>query len=306
MTSHETRRPVLRAAGALAAGLALSGCTSTGIWDPKGPVGVAEKTILIDSMVIMLAIIVPSIVGTLLFAWWFRASNTKARYRPDWAYSGRIELVVWSVPLLTIIFLGGIAWVGSHDLDPAVPLASDKKPVQVQVVSLDWKWLFIYPEQRIATVNQLVIPVGTPVNFTLTSSSVWNSFFITQLGSMIYTMKGMATRLNLQADHEGTYHGLSTHFSGDGFPDMQFQTRAVSPDAFGAWVAQARSDGQALDDPAYRDLSKQSLAEAPRTYRSVADRLFERVVSGELPAGPGPTGSIGQAPRDVAPKGGTL
>ena len=306
MTQNETRRTSLRAAGVLAAALALSGCTSTGIWDPKGPVGVAEKTILIDSMVIMLAIIVPSIIGTLVFAWWFRASNTKARYRPDWAYSGRIELVVWSVPLLTIIFLGGIAWVGSHDLDPAVPLASDRKPVQVQVVSLDWKWLFIYPEQRIATVNQLVIPVGTPVNFTLTSSSVWNSFFITQLGSMIYTMKGMATRLNLQADHEGTYHGLSTHFSGDGFPDMQFETRAVAPDAFGAWVAETQASGQALDDPAYCDLTKQSFAEPPRAYRAVADRLFDRVVSGNLPAGPGPTRSIGGAPRDVAPKGGTL
>jgi cytochrome o ubiquinol oxidase subunit 2 len=259
-------------------------------------------------MIIMLAIIVPSIIGTLIFAWWFRASNPKAHYRPDWAYSGRIELVVWSVPLLTIVFLGGIAWVGSHDLDPAVPLTSDKKPVQIQVVSMDWKWLFIYPEQRIATVNQLVIPAGTPVNFTLTSSSVWNSFFITQLGSMIYTMKGMATRLNLQADHEGTYHGLSTHFSGDGFPNMQFQTRAVSPEAFGAWVAQAQAgpDAQTLDDNAYRVLTKQSLAETPRTYRSVADRLFERVVSGDLPAGTGPNRSIGDAPNNVAPKGGTL
>ncbi|RYB02330.1 ubiquinol oxidase subunit II [Lichenibacterium ramalinae] len=299
-----------RVAAVSAAGLALSGCT--GILAPRGPVGGAERTILFDSIAIMLAIIVPTMIGTLAFAWWYRESNTKATYRPDWAYSGRIELVVWSVPLLTIIFLGGIAWVGSHDLDPAKPLASDKKPVVVQVVSLDWKWLFIYPEQHIATVNQLVIPVGTPVDFSLTSSSVWNSFFITQLGSMIYTMKGMTSRLNLQADHEGTYHGLSTHFSGDGFPDMQFETRAVSPDAFQAWVAEAQGGGgqggggQTLDDRLYRDLTKQSVADAPKTYHAVADGLFERVVSGKLPPGPGPNAPTGGTPPDVTPKGGTM
>ena len=304
-------RALGRAAAVAASSLALSGCT--GILDPRGPVGGAERAILLDSIVIMLAIIVPTMIGTLAFAWWYRESNTKATYRPDWAYSGRIELVVWSVPLLTIIFLGGIAWVGSHDLDPAKPLASDKKPVEVQVVSLDWKWLFIYPEQHVATVNQLVIPTGTPVNFSLTSSSVWNSFFITQLGSMIYTMNGMTTHLNLQADQEGTYRGLSTHFSGDGFPDMHFDTRAVSPDAFQAWVAQAQSgqgggqaEGQALDDQAYRDLTKQSVAEAPRTYRSVADGLFDRVVTGALPPGPGPSSPTGGTPPDVTPKGGTM
>ena len=293
-----------RAAVAAGAGLALSGCT--GILEPRGPVGGAERTILFDSIAIMLAIIVPTMIGTLAFAWWFRESNRKATYRPDWAYSGRIELVVWSVPLLTIIFLGGIAWVGSHDLDPAKPLASDKKPLDVQVIALDWKWLFIYPEQHVATVNQLVIPAGTPVNFSMTSSSVWNSFFIMQLGSMIYTMKGMTTHLNLQADHEGTYHGLSTHFSGDGFADMHFDTRAVSPDAFQAWAAKAQGEGQALDDQAYRELLKQSIADAPRTYRAVADTLFDRVVSGALPPGPGPSQPTGGTPPDVTPKGGTM
>lgn len=305
-----------RATAAAACGLALSGCT--GILDPKGPVGAAERTILFDAIAIMLAIIVPTMIGTLAFAWWYRASNTRATYRPDWAYSGRIELVVWSVPLLTIIFLGGIAWVGSHDLDPAKPLVSDRKPIAVQVVSLDWKWLFIYPEQHIATLNQLVIPTGTPVDFSLTSSSVWNSFSISQLGSMIYTMKGMTSRLNLQADREGTFHGLSTHFSGDGFPDMHFDTRAVSPEAFQAWVAaaqgggqatgdgQSRDGGQTLDDRLYRDLTRQSVAEAPRTYRAVADGLFDRVVDGTLPAGPGPAGQTGATPPDVTPKGGTM
>jgi cytochrome o ubiquinol oxidase subunit 2 len=292
---------VALAAAATGTALVLAGC-GAGPWEPRGPVGIAEKTILIDASVIMLAIIVPTMIGTLAFAWWFRASNTKATYRPDWAFSGRIEMVVWSIPLLTIIFLGGIAWVSAHDLDPAVPLAADKKPIEIRAVSLDWKWLFIYPDQHVATINQLVIPAGTPVHFALTSSSVWNSFFISQLGSMIYTMKGMATQLNLQADQEGSYHGLSTHFSGDGFSDMDFETRAVSPDAFGAWVTQTKGSGPKLDDGIYRDLVKQSQAEPPRTFSDADGSLFDRIVSGQLPAGPGPAG--GPAP-DVKPKGGS-
>ena len=295
-------RPVVILA---ASSLVLAGC-SKGVFDAKGPVGIAESKILTNSIAIMLAIIVPTIIGTLAFAWWYRASNPKATYRPDWAYSGRIEMVVWSVPLLTIIFLGGIAWVSSHVLDPAVPLASDKKPIQVQVVSLDWKWLFIYPDQHVATINQLVIPTNTPISFTLTSSGVWNSFFITQLGSMIYTMKGMVSRLNLQADQEGTYHGLSTHFSGDGFPNMQFDARAVSPEAFGTWATEARGQGQSLDDGLYRELVKQSLSEPARTYRDVSDGLFDRVLNGTLPAGPGPALPNGAKPPTVSPKGGTM
>ena len=162
---------------AVTALLPLSGC-QWAVLDPKGPIGLAERTILIDSMIIMLAIVVPTIIGTLLFAWWFRASNTRARYRPDFAYSGQIELVVWSIPLLVIVLLGGVAWIGAHDLDPAQPIASKTPPLEVQVVSLDWKWLFIYPAQHVAAVNQLVVPAGVPLHFSITSGSVMNAFFI--------------------------------------------------------------------------------------------------------------------------------
>ena len=200
--------------------------------------------ILIDSLAIMLAIVVPTIVATLAFAWWFRASNTRARYLPDWDYSGRIELIVWSIPLLVIMLLGGVAWIGSHDLDPAKPLASNTPPLEVQVVSLDWKWLFIYPDQGVASVNQLVVPVGVPLHFSLTSASVMNAFFIPQLGSMIYTMNGMTTQLNLQADAPGTFRGLSSHFSGDGFSDMHFEVLAVPAERFNAWIEATRSRAQ--------------------------------------------------------------
>ena len=174
------------------------------VLDPQGIIGIAEKTILIDSLAIMLAIVIPTIAATFAFAWWFRASNTRARYLPDFAYSGRLELIVWAIPLLVIMLLGGVTWIGSHDLDPAKPLASNTPPLEVQVVSLDWKWLFIYPEQHVASVNQLVVPAGVPVHFSLTSASVMNAFFIPQLGSMIYTMNGMTTQLNLQADAPGS------------------------------------------------------------------------------------------------------
>ncbi|MGB8305898.1 MAG: cytochrome ubiquinol oxidase subunit II, partial [Pseudolabrys sp.] len=152
---------------------------------------------MIDSLAIMLAIVVPTILATLACAWWFRSSNSRARHRPDFVYSGQIELVTWSIPLMTIMLLGGVAWLGSHELDPARPLPSDEAPLNVQAVSLDWKWLFIYPDHNIATVNRLVIPVGTPVHFTLTSASVMNAFFVPKLGSMIYTMNRMATQLYL-------------------------------------------------------------------------------------------------------------
>src|ERR1700693_150993 len=199
----------------------LGGC-SEGVLDPKGPIALAERQILFNSLGIMLVIVIPTILATLAVAFWFRASNLRASYLPDFEYSGRLELLVWSIPAMTVLLVGGVAWVGSHELDPHKPIASTAKPVPVQVVALDWKWLFIYPEQGIASVNHLVIPVGTPISFELTSSGVMNSFFVPQLGSQIYTMSGMATHLELQADHVGIYPGLSAQFSGDGFADMRF------------------------------------------------------------------------------------
>jgi len=212
--------------------LPVCGCRSGGVLDPQGPVGAADRLIMFNALEIMLAIVIPTIAAALLFAWWFRASNSRARYTPSWGYSGRIELIVWAIPTLIITFLGGVIWIGSHDLDPATPLGAG--PLEVQVVSLDWKWLFIYPQQSVASVNELFVPVGVPVHFRLTSATVMNVFFVPQLGSMIYTMNGMVTQLHLQADHAGDYYGESAMYSGDGFSGMHFALRAVPQDQFDA------------------------------------------------------------------------
>ena len=256
---------------------ALGGC-SQGVLDPHGPIASAERQILFNSLAIMLAIVIPTIAATLGVAWWFRSSNTRATYLPDFEYSGRLELLVWSIPAMTVLLVGGVAWVGAHDLDPRKAISSPVKPLTVQVVSLDWKWLFIYPEQGIASVNHLTVPVGTPVSFELTSSSVMNSFFVPQLGSQIYTMSGMVTRLQLQADHPGSYPGLSANFSGEGFADMGFKVNAVPAAQFAQWVTAARNSGPALDATSYADLAKPSQAVPPTTYRSVDPKLFERIV----------------------------
>jgi cytochrome o ubiquinol oxidase subunit II len=266
---------------ALIGAATLGGCTD-GVLDPKGPIALAERQILLNALGVMLAIVIPVILAILGVAFWFRASNEHARYRPNFTYSGRLELLVWSIPAMTVLLVGGVAWVGAHDLDPGKPISSTVKPVNVQVVSLDWKWLFIYPEQGIASVNRLVVPVGTPISFELTSSSVMNSFFVPQLGSQIYTMSGMATRLHLQADRLGTYAGISAMFSGDGFPDMRFAVDAVTDDRFAQWVRQTRETGSILDKQAYADLVKPSKAVVPFTYRDVAPDLFSSIVNARL------------------------
>ncbi len=282
MSSFGCHGELKRGAAVAGIGLLTAGC-NRGLMDPAGPVGQAEKTILINSTAIMLAIVIPTMIATIAFAWWFRRGNSKAEYRPDWEYSGAIELVVWSIPALTIMLLGGIVWIGSHDLDPAKPLPSTAKPLTVQVVSLDWKWLFIYPDQGIASVNQLVVPAGTPVSFRLTSATVWNSFFVPQFGTMIYTMPRMTTRLNLQADRPGTYDGLSSHFSGDGFPGMTFKAHVVPPQQFAAWAQNARRSQLKLDGRAYAELSRPSSYVKPITYGVVAPGLFDAIVMDRTP-----------------------
>ena len=274
--------PAGKASLLAALALSLSAC-NRGILDPVGPVGQAEKTILINSTAIMLAIIIPTMIATVGFAWWFRRGNSKATYRPEWEYSGAVELVVWSIPAMTIILLGGIAWIGAHNLEPSAPLKSSLKPLRVEVVSLDWKWLFIYPEQGIATVNQLVVPAGTPVDYRLTSATVWNVFFVPQFGTMIYTMPRMTTKLNLQADRQGVYEGLSAHFSGDGFPGMQFKAHVLPTDQFATWAQGARGGGQILDGRAYAELARPSSYVKPITYGAVAPGLFEAIVAGKAP-----------------------
>jgi cytochrome o ubiquinol oxidase subunit II len=190
------------------------------------------------------------------------------------------------------MLLGGVAWIGSHDLDPAKPLASDTPPLEIQGVSLDWKWLFIYPGQGVASVNQLVVPAGVPIHFSLTSASVMNAFFIPQLGSMIYTMNGMTTQLNLQADNPGTFLGLSSHYSGDGFSDMHFDVQAMPAERFAAWVNATRHTGTTLDDGSYAALAKQSANVSPFTLGAVESGLFQKIVTQQLPPGPGPQAAL--------------
>ena len=284
---------------AVVAPLLLTACQRS-VLDPRGVVGIAEKTLMIDSLVIMLAIVIPTIAAIFVFAWWFRASNARAMYLPEFTYSGRLELIIWAIPVLVIMLLGGVIWISSHDLDPSKPLASKTPPLDIQVVSLDWKWLFIYPCQGVASVNQLVLPSGVPIHFYLTSASVMNSFFIPQLGSMIYTMNGMTTQLNLQADAPGTFHGLSTHFSGDGFPTMHFDAHAVPAEQFAAWIQTTRATGPTLDAASYAALATQSMNVSPFTYRAAAPELFQQIAAQVLPPGPGP--QAGQPNLNVSPR----
>jgi cytochrome o ubiquinol oxidase subunit 2 len=270
-----------RIVGVLFACAMLASC-GEGVLDPHGPVGDAERVILYDATAIMLVVVIPVIILTVVFAWWFRAGNRRATYRPDWEYSGTIELIVWAIPALVILFLGGVAWIGSHELDPPKPLASATSPLEVEVVSLDWRWLFIYPHERIATVNHLVVPTGVPVHFRLTSTSVMNSFFIPQLGSQIYTMTGMTTQLNLQADQAGTYQGISAQFSGPGFSDMRFTLVAGSSEKFASWVAEVRARGGVLDGATLAQLARPTRGGPDLTYGAVADDPFEMVAHGHL------------------------
>jgi cytochrome o ubiquinol oxidase subunit II len=277
-------RAIRRVAPLLIA-LPAAGC-GDGVLDPHGPIASDERIILLNSLGIMLAIVVPTIAATLGVAYWFRASNTRAQYLPDFHYSGRLEMLVWSIPAMTVFLLGSLCWVSSHDLDPPKPIASTVKPVTIQVVSLDWKWLFIYPDQGVGAVNTLTIPAETPINLELTSSAVMNSFFVSQLAGQIYTMGGMTTRLNFLASEPGTYEGRSANFSGDGFSDMHFLVHAVPPDDFAAWVAKTQSAGPTLDRQSYDDLVKPSEAVAPFTYSHVSPGLFGSATSAAMPFAP--------------------
>jgi cytochrome o ubiquinol oxidase subunit II len=288
-----SQRPTLppRMAGALMPLPFLAGC-SGGVLEPQGPIASAERLLLINSTAIMLVVVIPVIVATLAFAWWYRSSNSRASHGTDESYEERIEFVVWSIPALTVILLSGVIWIGSHQLDPRAPIAGQSDPLRVDVVALDWKWLFIYPDQGVAAVNQLVIPAGTPIEFRLTSATVMNSFFVPQLGSQIYTMGGMTTRLSLLADKPGEYPGISANFSGDGFSWMRFVVRSMPTADFNAWLERTRGTGSALDEAGYAELAKPSKAVPPTTYRSVEPKLFARILD-QTASGSGKAGISG-------------
>ena len=257
----------------------LAGCDAA-ILNPKGQIGHDEKTLLITATVLMLLVVVPVIVMTLWFAWKYRASNTKARYEPDWAHSTAIEVVMWSIPCMIILVLAVLTWRSSHALDPYKPLVSDKKPVVIEAISLDWKWLFVYPEEKVAAVNELVFPVDTPLNFRLTSDTVMNAFFVPQLGSMIYSMAGMQTKLHLIADETGQFEGMSSNYSGHGFNKMHFTAHSVTEPEYQQWLGKLRGDGKALDLAAFDALGAEKNHDwYPITYYgSVEDGLFGTVI----------------------------
>jgi len=255
----------------------LSGCDMS-VLDPKGQIAADEKSLIITATLLMLVVVIPVIFLTLYFAWKYREKNTDAVYMPNWSYSHRIEAVVWAVPCVIILILGTLTWKTTHSLDPYKPLESTVKPITIDVVALDWKWLFIYPDQHIATVNEVAFPAGTPVNFRITSDTVMNVFFIPQLGSQIYAMAGMQTQVNLIADTPGVYDGLSTNFSGAGFPDMLFKAHATSQADFDAWVAKVKASPKHLGLDNYADLAKQSEKDPVQYFSGVEPVLFAAVL----------------------------
>ena len=248
-----------------------------GVLDAQGPIAAADREILLNATTIMLVVVVPVMVLILVFAWWYRESNTRASYSPTWAHSGRIEVVVWSIPAMVVLLLASVAWSGSHDLDPARRLSSDLKPLRIEVVALDWKWLFIYPDLQVAALNQITVPTGVPIEFILTSSNVMNAFWVPQLGSQISTMPGMTTHLNLLAENTGDYPGLSSNFSGEGFSDMRFVVHAVPAAAFASWVAVTQGQGEGLDAATYSRLARSGTDVSIKTYGRVEQGLFERI-----------------------------
>ncbi|WP_026638041.1 ubiquinol oxidase subunit II [Bordetella petrii] len=259
----------------------LGGCTME-VLDPKGDIGAQEKTLILTALGLMLLIVVPVIAMTLYFAWKYRASNTKAVYMPRWAHSTRIEVVVWTIPCIIVGILAVLTWRSSHALDPYRPIESTVKPINIDVVSLDWKWLFIYPDYDIATVNEIAFPVDAPVQFRITSASVMNSFFIPQLGSQIYSMAGMETRLHLIAREAGTYAGISANYSGGGFSGMRFQAIATSQQGFDDWIAQARAAGNPLTPQTYEALAQPSTHAAVTRYSSAPTGMFDYIMHNQM------------------------
>ncbi|MCW2268089.1 ubiquinol oxidase subunit II [Pseudomonas sp. JUb96] len=257
--------------------LLLSGCNWT-LLDPKGQVGIEQKNLILIATGLMLLVVIPVIFMTIAFAWKYRASNKAATYTPDWSHSTKIEVAIWTIPVLIIIALGYVTYKTTHELDPYRPLVSDVKPVQIDVVALDWKWLFIYPEQGIATVNKIVFPANTPVNFRVTSDSVMNSFFIPGLGGQIYAMAGMTTKLHLIANENGEFDGISANYSGAGFTGMKFKAIATSQADFEAWVNEVKQSPKQLDPAEYAALAKPSENNPVALYSVAPSDTFQDIV----------------------------
>ena len=257
--------------------LLLGGCNMT-LLNPTGQVGLEQRNLIITATLLMLLVVVPVIVMTFLFAWKYRASNKNAVYTPKWSHSTKIEVAVWTIPVLIIIALGYITYISTHELDPYRPIESDVKPVTIEVVALDWKWLFIYPEQGIATVNKIVFPAHTPINFRITSDAVMNSFFIPGLGGQIYAMAGMQTKLHLIADRNAEMDGISANYSGAGFTGMKFKAISTTQEDFDAWVSEVKKSPKQLDQAEYAALAKPSQNNPVELYSSVTPNQFQIIV----------------------------
>jgi len=263
----------------------LAGC-NTVLLNPSGDVANQLGELIIASTLWMLVIIVPVIALTLFFAWRYRASNKEATYHPDWSHSTQLELIIWAAPLFIIIVLGLLTWINTHTLDPYRPLGrldaerpvpTDAEPLTVEVVALDWKWLFIYPEQGIAVVNEMAAPVDRPINFKISASSVMNSFYIPALAGQIYAMPGMETKLHAVINKPGEYEGFSANYSGAGFSDMKFKFHGFDNAQFDAWVAKAKQSDQVLTREAYQKMVEPTIKD-PVSYYTVADtQLFKLI-----------------------------
>jgi cytochrome o ubiquinol oxidase subunit 2 len=249
------------------------------VLDPKGPIALAERDLLRDAFVVMMLVVVPVIVMALWFAWRYRASNTKAVYAPTWANSAKVDAVVWLVPALIVIAVGVLLWRSTHKLDPYREIASSTPPLDVQVVAQDWKWLFIYPDQGIAVVNQLAIPNGRPVSLRITSDTVMNSFYVPQLAGQIYAMAGMQSRLQLLADQPGKFVGRNSQYSGGGFSDQFFEVTSMTPADFDAWVAKAKQAPAKLDAATYAALAAKSRLNPITFYSAVEPKLFDAIIA---------------------------
>ncbi|MFZ6711818.1 ubiquinol oxidase subunit II [Undibacterium sp. TC9W] len=265
----------------------LAGC-NTVVMNSSGDIAAQQSHLIWVSTLLMLLIIVPVICLTILFAWRYRKNNTSAKYEPDWDHSTQLELVIWGAPLLIIIALGLITWISTHTLDPYRklsrldenrPLPADAKVLNVEVVALDWKWLFIYPDLGIATVNELAAPVDVPVRFKITASNVMNSFFIPALAGQIYAMPGMQTTLNAVINKPGEFDGFSANYSGAGFSDMRFKFHGMSTQNFEQWVQAAKAKTQTLDRATYLKLEKPSEREPVRHYASVDADLYHAILN---------------------------
>ena len=271
----------------LAALSLLSGC-NTVLMNASGDIAAQQGQLIVVSTLLMLLIVVPVIVATLYFAWRYRASNTSAPYSPEWDHSTKLELLIWGAPLLIIIVLGAITWIYTHLLDPyrplsridhERPLAANVKPLEVQVVALDWKWMFIYPEQGIATVNELYTPIDVPVRFKLTSSTVMNAFYIPAMAGMIYSMPSMQTELNAVMNKVGVYDGFSANYSGAGFTHMRFKYHAMNHADFDAYVAKVKAEGGSLQRQDYMQLAKPSEKDPVRRWAAVDNTLYDAIVN---------------------------